>query len=72
MPEDGVDVVEPHNGDAYKPRPASEEPPQISGEAKSRARHARESAARAAAIYGASREGVRQIKVITQLGCRER
>ena len=67
MPEDGVDVVEPHNGDAYKPRPASEEPPQISGEAQSRARHGRESAARAAAVTGISRESVRQAKVIRQL-----
>jgi hypothetical protein len=40
---------------------------QISGEPSSRARHARESAARAAAVHGASREGVRQAKVIRQL-----
>ena len=52
---------------SYERRPVSEPLPQISGEAKARARHARESAARAAAIYGASREGVRQVKVITQL-----
>ena len=52
-----------------RPRPGSEEPPtQISGEAPSRARHARESAARAAAFTGGiSRESVRQAKVIRQL-----
>ena len=50
-----------------RPRPVSEEPTQISGEAPSRARHARESAARAAALRGGiSREYLRQFKVLQQ------
>ena len=51
-----------------RPRPGSEEPPtQISGEVPSRARHARESAARAAAdVGGISRESMRQFKVLQQ------
>jgi hypothetical protein len=42
-------------------------PTQIFGEPSSRARHARESAARAAAVHGASREGIRQAKALRQL-----
>ena len=50
-----------------RPRPVSEEPPtQISGEAPSRARHARESAARAGAAYGVNREYLRQTHVLHQ------
>lgn len=49
---------------------ATDEAPQISGDderERTRQRHARESAAKAAAMYGISRESVRQAKLVNRL-----